>query len=689
MKSPALRLARHPLAALACAALSLDPLAGAAADLAASPGRAAADDPAPVPVVVVSASSLAHSLKDAPASISVITRADLEKRPVLELADALGSIEGVSLARSGNQVAGVQLRGLGQAYTLFLVDGKRVNSSNVSFRGNDFDTGWVPTAEIERIEVVRGPMSSLYGSDAIGGVVNIITRRIGKTWRGSLKLDTVQPENDASGETRSASVSASGPLIADVLGLRVTSSYDKRQRDSGLNAPVNGVAQPGFPLIANRALGAALSWTPASGHDVKLGHDTSRRDHGGTVLERDATALSHRGQYGQSGAVRSEATLNLDRTRNLVGTVTGQANPNKARNSSLDGKLILPFEQAGHSLTVGADLRREQLHDPANITGLPGTAGYRQDPDIEIAQYALYAEDEITLRENLKLTLGNRYDHHENFGGHHSPRAYLVYHLTPALTIKGGWARAFRAPTLLQGSASWGSVSCGSATVGCYIIGSPALAPETSTSKELGVQLDRGRFGGGVTVFDNKLNDMIDISSRTSDRTLAQTYANFAGFLPDGRPIFSYQNIARVHTRGVEASVRAEFSRQWSARANVTYTDAKNTSNASKTGEIPLVYRPRQNANLSLDWRPSAQWSSSVTVRHIGEQYLSVPSSGQNLVSKKAYQVADLSAACRFGGGITLSAGVLNLGDRGQQRDSAADFNEEGRRVFLSMMARF
>jgi outer membrane receptor for ferrienterochelin and colicins len=681
MKSPALRLARHPLATLACATLSLTHLAGAAA--APSTGTGSGTDSAPLPVVVVSASALEHTLKDAPASISVITRADLEKRPVLELADMLGTIEGVSLSRSGNQVGGVQLRGLGQAYTLFLVDGKRVNSSNVSFRGNDFDTGWVPTAEIERIEVVRGPMSSLYGSDAIGGVVNIITRKIGKTWRGSLKLDTVQPDNAASGDTRSASVSASGPLIADVLGLRVTSSYDKRQRDSGLNAPVGGTAQPGFPLIANRALGAALSWTPASGHDVKLGHDSSRRDHGGTVLERDASALSHRGQYSFG---RSEATLNLDQTRNLVGTVTGQSNPNKARNSSLDGKLVLPFERAGQNLTVGGEVRREQLHDPANITGLPGTAGYRQDPNIEIAQYALFAEDEISLRENLKLTLGNRYDHHENFGGHHSPRAYLVYHLTPAITIKGGWARAFRAPTLLQGSASWGSVSCGSATVGCYIIGSPALAPETSTSKELGALFDDGRFGGAITVFDNKLNDMIDISSRTSDKALAQTYANFAGFLPDGRPIFSYQNIARVRTRGVEAGLRAEFSRQWSARANFTYTDAKNTSNARA---LPLVYRPRQNANLSLDWRPNAQWSSSVTVRHIGEQYLSVPSNGQNLVGKQAYQVADLSAAYRFGGGVTVSGGVLNLGDRGQQRDSSADFNEEGRRVFLSMMARF
>ncbi len=633
--------------------------------------------------MVVSASSLEHSLADAPASISVISRADIEKRPALELAELLGTVEGVSLSRSGNLVPGVQLRGLGQAYTLFLVDGKRVNSSNVSFRGNDYDTGWVPTTEIERIEVVRGPMSSLYGSDAIGGVVNIITRKVGKNWRGALKLDTVQPQDEQAGATRSASVSASGPLIADVLGLRVSAGYDRRAADQGVNAPVNGTAQAGFPLIANRQLGAVLSWLPLAGHDLKLGYDTSHRDHGGFVLERTATSLAHRGRY-DFGV--SELSVNLDETRNLVGTVSGQVNPNRANNNSLDGKLVLPWDAAGQTVTVGGEVRREKLYDPANITGLPGTVGYRSKPEVKLSQYALFVEDEVGLREDLKLTLGNRYDHHENFGGHNSPRAYLVYHPTPEISLKGGVARAFRAPTLLQGSANWGSVSCGSATVGCYIIGSPALKPETSTSKELGAQFDYGKFGGGLTVFHNELKDMIDISSRTADRVLAQSYANFIGFLPDGRPIFAYQNVSRVRTQGAEASLRAEFSPQWALRANLTYTDAKNTSGARA---LPMVYRPRHNANLTLDWRPSQQWSASATARHIGKQYLSVPASGNNMVEKGAYAVADLSLAYRFEPGITVSAGVLNLGDAGKQRNSSSDFNEEGRRLFLSMLAKF
>ncbi|QGZ38057.1 outer membrane receptor for ferrienterochelin and colicins [Pseudoduganella flava] len=658
------------------------PLVQALATVLALPSFAAAQEAMPMQTVVVTASAHEQTVRDAPASISVLTRADLEKRPVLEVAELLGTIEGVTLSRSGNQVPAVQLRGLGSAYTLFLVDGKRVNSTSVSFRGNDYDTGWVPTSEIERIEVVRGPMSSLYGSDAIGGVVNIITKKVGKTWRGTVKLDTVQPQDDEAGATRSASVSASGPLIADVLGLRVSAGYDKRSGDGQVNAPVGGVAQSGMPLIENRQYSALLSWLPATGHEVKLGHDGSRRDHGGFILERDATSLSHAGRY-EFG--RSEITLNLDKTQNLVGTVTGQRNPNEAHNQTLNGKLVLPWDTARQTVTVGGEARREKLHDPANITGLPGTPGYRQDPNIAVSQYALFAEDEIVLPADVRLTLGDRYDHHENFGGHHSPRAYLVWHAAPQWTVKGGVARAFRAPTLLQGSGNWGSVSCGSATVGCYIVGSAGLTPETSTSKELGIQYEQGRLAGGVTVFHNKLKDMIDITSRTSDRVLAPSYANFVGFLPDGRPIFAYQNIASVRTRGVEASLRATLNDALTARLNYTYTDAKNTSGATP---LPMVYRPRMNANAALDWRATDALSASATVRYIGEQYLNVPSNGRNLLRKGGYTVADLSAAWRVHQ-YTISAGVLNVGDRGTQRDTSADFNEEGRRVFLSLLAKF
>jgi outer membrane receptor for monomeric catechols len=110
--------------------------------------------------LVVTASATEQSVKDAPASISVITQQDLQRKPVQNLKDVLRDVPGVQLTNEGDNRKGVSIRGLSSSYTLILVDGKRVNSRNAVFRHNDFDLNWIPVDAIERIEVVRGPMSS-------------------------------------------------------------------------------------------------------------------------------------------------------------------------------------------------------------------------------------------------------------------------------------------------------------------------------------------------------------------------------------------------------------------------------------------------------------------------------------------------------------------------------------------------
>lgn len=137
--------------------------------------------------MVVTASSVEQNLKDAPASISVITQEDLQRKPVQNLKDVLKEVPGVQLTNEGDNRKGVSIRGLDSSYTLILVDGKRVNSRNAVFRHNDFDLNWIPVDSIERIEVVRGPMSSLYGSDALGGVVNIITKKLARNGQEPLR----------------------------------------------------------------------------------------------------------------------------------------------------------------------------------------------------------------------------------------------------------------------------------------------------------------------------------------------------------------------------------------------------------------------------------------------------------------------------------------------------------------------
>ena len=178
--------ARLPRTRLACAL--------ATACLLALPGLAAAEASADastkdLDTVVVTASGNQQWIKDAPASISVISREDIERQPVHDLATLLSRVPGVTggLSAVGEQ-SKIKLRGMPSNYTLVLVDGKRMGSSASTNYRPDLgrqDLNWISPDQIERIEVVRGPMSSLYGSDAMGGVINIITKRIGDDWNGS------------------------------------------------------------------------------------------------------------------------------------------------------------------------------------------------------------------------------------------------------------------------------------------------------------------------------------------------------------------------------------------------------------------------------------------------------------------------------------------------------------------------
>lgn len=156
---------------------------------------------------------------------------DLQRKPVQNLKDVLRDVPGVQLTSEGDNRKGVSIRGLDSSYTLILIDGKRVNSRNAVFRHNDFDLNWVPVDAIERIEVVRGPMSSLYGSDALGGVVNIITKKIGQKWTGTLSADSTIQEHRDRGDTYDGQFYTSGPLVDGLLGLKAYGSLAKREKD--------------------------------------------------------------------------------------------------------------------------------------------------------------------------------------------------------------------------------------------------------------------------------------------------------------------------------------------------------------------------------------------------------------------------------------------------------------------------
>jgi outer membrane receptor for ferrienterochelin and colicins len=322
-------------------------------------------------------------------------------------------------------------------------------------------------------------------------------------------------------------------------------------------------------------------------------------------------------------------------------------------------------------LTFGGEWRHDKLTDPVNLTG-------SNSSETSASQYALFLEDEWRIFEPLALTTGVRMDDHETYGDHWSPRAYLVYSATDTITMKGGWATAFKAPSLLQLSPDWTSNSCRGS---CKIVGSPDLKPETSESFEFGLYYagDEGLLdgvSGSITTFQNNLDDMIDID-RTQNRALAPSYPNFVGFDSAGRPIFKYYNVNKARVRGVETEVKVPFNDQWKLTLNYTYNDGRDLSGGDNK---PLASLPFHTANGTVDWLPLDDWSFYVSANYTGEQRATT----DGAPTPGGYVVWNTGAAWKATKDIKLRAGVLNLGDKDLSRDDYS-YNEDGRRYFMAV----
>jgi outer membrane receptor for ferrienterochelin and colicins len=627
--------------------------------------------------LVVTASATEQSVKDAPASISVITEEDLQRRPVNNLKDVLKDVPGVQLTNEGDNRKGVSLRGLDSSYTLILVDGKRVNSRNVVFRHNDFDLNWIPVDAIERIEVVRGPMSSLYGSDALGGVVNIITKKVGTKWTSTLSADTTIQEHRDRGNTWNGQFYTSGPLVDGLLGMKAYGSFSKRGKDDQ-QLSNSGTETPRIEGFTSRDGNVEFALTPNENNDITAGYGFDRQDRDSDSLdknriERQNYSLSHNGRWDVGNSeIRVYGEKVDNKNPGNSGQITSESN-------TLDGKYVLPLGMINQMVTFGGEWRHDKLKDPVNLTSNSGGS-------TSASQYALFLEDEWRIFEPLALTTGIRMDDHDTYGDHWSPRAYLVYTATDTVTVKGGWATAFKAPSLLQLSPDWATNSCRGS---CRIVGSKDLKPETSESFELGLYYS-GEEGwlegvqGSITAFQNNVEDMINVN-RTSDASEAPGYPNFVGWYTGSNgkriPVFSYYNVDKARINGVETELKIPLGEEWKLTTNYTYTDGRDLSNG---GNKPLKERPFHTANGRVDWNPWQDWSFYVAANYSGKQR------AVNASSKTpgGYTTWDIGGAWQATKDVKLRAGVLNVGDKDLQRDDYS-YNEDGRRYFMAVDYRF
>ena len=234
--------------------------------------------------VVTSASGYEQKITDAPASISVISQEDLKKKKYSNLAEAIEDVEGVDVRDGVGKTGGlnISIRGMGSANTLILIDGRRQNSS-----GNNTPNGFgetsgnflPPLASIERIEVIKGPMSTLYGADAMGGVVNIITKKVSNEWTGNINVDQTLQESSQFGNSNNLNMYASGPVVKDLLGLALRGNYYNREASNIKYGDGEFVSARGPSPVegTNWSLGGKFTLTPNDSNDIYLDTFTSKQ----------------------------------------------------------------------------------------------------------------------------------------------------------------------------------------------------------------------------------------------------------------------------------------------------------------------------------------------------------------------------------------------------------------------------
>jgi outer membrane receptor for ferrienterochelin and colicin len=509
--------------------------------------------------VIISATKTEHTLGDVPVAAEVITREEIEQKQIRTLQEALQYLPGVKV----NQTSGgwgdkgkVEMQGLDERHTLILVDGQRFLGGH----GDAVDLQSIPLDMVERIEVVKGPASSLYGSDAMGGVVNIIT-----------KSTAVKPTFSVSttfGDRETRIHEATGGFKKGAFGGLF--GYTYRESD-GVEKETDHYREH----ILQGTLGYRFS--PDSKITVKPYYSEHKMTYEGRMQKRAGVNSAW------------EWSPNEVSKLNLRGSFFSYEHYTADRSSDWDtdayeGEISynrLLFDR--HLLTGGYQYFGEDIVDKGKA--------YKGDQNL----HSFYAQDEITLNPFI-VVLGTRVDHHDRWGTEVTPKASILYTVTRDLKVRGSVGTAFKGPSLakLYGD-GW--------RMGPYLVhANPDLKPESSVGYQLGIEYAFiKRFLGKLSFFRNDIEDLIDYR---------------VAKIGTQRHMY-WENIDKALTEGVEVSLTGKLAKDLTARVAYTFLHTQD-----RDLKKDLTYKPKHKAVLELNRSfPGIGLNVNVAGEYVGRRY--------------------------------------------------------------------
>jgi len=633
---------------------------------AARPGSAAST---PAEPVVVTATRTEKALAAAPLRTEVVTSDEIRRMNARTLAQALENVPGLQLREvHGKSGFSVQLQGLSSDQVLVLVDGLPISSST----GSTTDVSQYLVATVDHIEIVKGAASAQYGSSAMGGVINVITRRIEPGLRATATGDV------GSYADQNASGKAWKPGTWHVQGLAEGGSEAWRWRVAADVADSDGFAVDPQAwalqgdVVRREQYFGSLRWLPRT--DVELWLDAGQyretdeqrydlfvppntlpqgkteeivRDRvagGATWLLADGTRLLIKGvdeRYHSRTQEASNAIVFGERTAEQhMDHVTAQVDLPAWRDN------LLQF---------GVDWHAETLSQSANgVAEIVGT-GRAQRSTTEA-----FVQDDILFGSRWELLLGLRVQQDSDFGFHAAPkvgvRGTFDIDADWYAVLRAAYGQGYRVPNLKERYFVFDH-----SALGYMVLGNPDLKPESSNSFQLGGQFVwRDQLTLDINAFYNDLDDLIQTDLASPD-------------IVSGIAVYTYENIGRARTAGVETGARWQPSAQWLVEGAYTYTDTRDLD----TGQ-ELTRRPRNMGVIGLNWNPSAATRVSLRGRYQGSELIDTATGTRS----PAWATLDVTLNQQLAPGVVAFAGINNLFDRQRNFDDPADFGPVAGRYF-------
>jgi vitamin B12 transporter len=605
--------------------------------------------------VVVTATRNPLSIGDVPASVTVLSGADLKARGIVNVSDALREVPGVSVARTGSFGGQTSLfiRGGQSNYTKILIDGVPMNQS-----GGAFDLATLTTDNVERIEVVRGPSSVVWGSDAVTGVVNVITRsgRAGDRMMASARAGTLSTY-DAEGELAQSSAST---------------TYSVALARHGSNGIYDFNNRYGETVLSGRA-DAAIDEKTNAGFTFRYLDFNAHYPTDGTGAPVDSNSFNTASQLALGAHVRRL----INSTLAIQGSVTSSAHDGGTDDAAGQGSTD-SFESLDHITRRGAEARAianlgmgsvltvgGQLEEQAQRSQDQFGGSFSSASEFAVTRHDHAAFAELVSASNrVTATAGARVDGNQQFGSVGTYRVAAQYALAGTTSIRGSVGTAFREPSLSENFATG------------FVVGNPDLKPEHTTSWEVGagtgVHDDLVHFQ--LTYFDQRFVDLID----------------YNGSVPPGQP--NYENVAKASARGAELELHHAPVHGFFGDFSVTRLQTKviergfsTASTATLVEGQRLLRRPDLSGSARLGYLIGSNLNTDVVVTYVGkrdDRRFTNTAPFVEAVELPSYTLVDLSASYAIPRQTGRSRAALtvraeNIAD--VQYESVAGFKAPGR----------